>query len=274
MPDMLEPVQPVTPEIIAPNPEIAGLMKKAFRKIMVFVLSMTIAVLIVILKQGEDLFLFNFSASNMNDDSSFWIFRLLTTTFLFFTFCYFVYFTVFYQRRTKKSEEERVATLADFKKRFDIFDLLSVVPTFMAVFILITGFFVSPAIVEGSSMEPAYTNGEPVLIYYFLENYRAEDVVIVDITTELLIKRLIGLPGDHLKIDLTGVYLNGVLIEDTLPVHTVPGEGNVPWFIYDGIIPEGSYFVMGDNRGNSTDGRRFGLVDRDQLLGIVILPAR
>jgi signal peptidase I len=177
-----------------------------------------------------------------------------------------------YSKQKRLSEEEQQKTLPAFKKQYDLFDLLSVVPTFLAVFVIITGFFIGPAVVEGESMQPTFLDGDPVLIYYFMEEYHTDDVLIVDIGSELLIKRLCGMPGDHLKIDATGVYINDTLVESYVPEHYVQGEGLVPYFSYDQIIPEGSYFVMGDNRLNSTDGRRFGLVGSDQLLGIVILP--
>jgi len=259
--------------LIQPTPEeISGLLKKSRQKIGVFLLSMTIAISIVILKQGEKLFLFNFTSNNMNDVSTFLIFRVLMMLFLVFTIGYFLYFSVIYARRKVLSEEEQIKSFPEFKKQFDLFDLLTVVPTFLAVFVIITGFFIGPAVVEGESMQPSYYDGDAVLIYYFMEEYQTEDVVIVDIGSELLIKRLCGMPGDHLKIDATGVYLNDTLIESYVPEHFVVEEGLVPYFSYDQIIPEGSYFVMGDNRLNSTDGRRFGLVESDQLLGIVILP--
>lgn len=259
--------------LVQPTPEeVSGLLKKSRQKIGVFLLSMTIAISIVILKQGEKLFLFNFTSNNMNDVSTFLVFRVLMLLFLVFTIGYFLYFSVVYAKRKILSEEEQTKSFPDFKKQFDLFDLLTVVPTFLAVFVIITGFFVGPAVVEGESMQPTYYDGDAVLIYYFMEEVQTEDVVIVDIGSELLIKRLCGMPGDHLKIDATGVYLNDTLIESYVPEHFVPEEGFVPYFLYDQIIPEGSYFVMGDNRLNSTDGRRFGLVERDQLLGIVILP--
>lgn len=121
-------------------------------------------------------------------------------------------------------------------------------------------------------MLPSYSNGDAVLIETYSDQYETGDVVIVDIETELLIKRLCAVPGDHLMIDSTGVYINHELVESYVPEHVVPGEGLVPYFTYNQVIPEGYYFVMGDNRLNSTDGRRFGLVEKDQLLGIVILP--
>ena len=259
--------------LVQPTPEeVSGLLKKSRQKIGVFLLSMTIAISIVILKQGEKLFLFNFTSNNMNDVSTFLVFRVLMLLFLVFTIGYFFYFSVIYAKRKVLSGEEQTKSFPDFKKQFDLFDLLTVVPTFLAVFVIITGFFVGPAVVEGESMQPTYYDGDAVLVYYFMEEFQTEDVVIVDIGSELLIKRLCGMPGDHLKIDATGVYLNDTLIESYVPEHFVVGEGLVPYFSYDQIIPEGSYFVMGDNRLNSTDGRRFGLVGSDQLLGIVILP--
>jgi signal peptidase I len=267
------PVPPLEAEkAVSFAKENAVLMKKSFHKLILFLLTMTIAVWIVILKQGEPLFLFNFSSNNMNSVSTFWIFRGLMSAFLMGTFLYLVYFSTIYAKRTRWSLEQQQISYPAFQKRYEVFDLLAVVPMFLAVFLTITGFFLSPAVVEGPSMEPNYYNDDTVIIYSFLETYHSDDVVIVDLGTELLIKRLIAVPGDLLKVDETGVYVNGEFKEAFIPVHSVPDQGLVPYFVYDGILPEGKYFVMGDNRLNSTDGRRFGLIDADQLLGIVIIP--
>ena len=273
MADMIEPeLEPeLTPELepevdlTASIQENSRLMKSSFRKMTTFFFSMTIAVLIVILRQGEKLFLFNFSSNNLNDETTFFAFRLATFAFLAFTFIYLVYFSFVCLRRKLLPETEQLSSLPTFRKRYDLFDLLGVVPLFIAVFVFVTGFILSPAVVEGSSMEPSFSDGEPVVIYHFMETYSVDDVVIVDIQTELLIKRLIGMPGDTLRVDASGVYVNGVQVQVTMPSHFVS---------YNGVIPADFYFIMGDNRNNSMDGRQIGLVTRAQLLGFVLYPDR
>ena len=95
------------------------------------------------------------------------------------------------------------------------------------------------------------------------------DVVILedprDPTQDRLVKRVIGLPGETIEIRGGEITINGQrLIE---PYITEPWQGTMPLT----RIPEGEYFVMGDNRKNSTDSRFFGLVPRDLIIGKAML---
>ncbi len=95
------------------------------------------------------------------------------------------------------------------------------------------------------------------------------DVVILedprDPTQDRLVKRVIGLPGETIEIRNGQIAINGHrLIE---PYITEPWQGTMPLI----RIPQGEYFVMGDNRRNSTDSRFFGLVPRDLIIGKAML---
>jgi signal peptidase I len=86
------------------------------------------------------------------------------------------------------------------------------------------------------------------------------------------IKRIVGLPGDHVKIQSGKVILNGsTLNENYTNGITNAFEGG---FLQEGvevIVPEGTLFVMGDNRPRSSDGREFGFTPQADVIGKVIL---
>lgn len=133
---------------------------------------------------------------------------------------------------------------------------------------------VKPTIVKESSMEPTlYENNYLLLarqIYRFEKPQRGDIIVFhSDLVTaggkeKLLIKRIIGLPGDVITIANGNVYLNGNKLTETyIKDGTTDGE------IIDFEVPEGELFVMGDNRLVSVDSRSaaVGTVKLDKVLG-------
>ena len=88
----------------------------------------------------------------------------------------------------------------------------------------------------------------------------------LDITKTSYIKRVIGIPGDHIKIENNTVYVNGVAQDETYLADDVVTSSNV---FNDFIVPEGHFFAMGDNRTKSVDCREIGCIPFDKLEGIV-----
>ena len=120
--------------------------------------------------------------------------------------------------------------------------------------------------VENVSMETTFTEGELVMVnklnYKFSEPRRG-DVVIFHAPTEPgkdYIKRLIGLPGDHIEIKDSQLYINGEAVEEPWLHEAIEYEGE--W-----DVPEGQYFVLGDNRNHSSDSHVWGCVPRENLIG-------
>ncbi|HFI0463917.1 TPA: signal peptidase I [Streptococcus suis] len=116
--------------------------------------------------------------------------------------------------------------------------------------------------VKGSSMQPTLKTGDWVLAWAFFVP-RRHQVVIVKHGGKLYIKRLIGLPGDHIEVDQDYVYLNHRPLVTPYTDHFSRRKGQ--W-----TLGKDQYFVIGDNRRSSVDSRSFGPVDRHQLLARLI----
>jgi signal peptidase I len=91
---------------------------------------------------------------------------------------------------------------------------------------------------------------------------------VLELTKKSYIKRVIALPGDHVKIENGKVYINGEELEEDYLQPDVITESTV---FTDFIVPEGYLFAMGDNRTKSTDCRSFGCIPFEKVEGIVIL---
>ena len=153
---------------------------------------------------------------------------------------------------------------------------------------LIGTFLAQPIRVKGHSMMNTLQDGEIVLATkpaYLHGDIRRGDVVICrypDRSTggslniagafeltfthhTLFVKRMIALPGDILEIRAGKVYVNGEYVDETgIDINTPSHDDFGPV-----LLGEDSYFVMGDNRGNSNDSRRVGAISRDMLVGRV-----
>lgn len=134
-------------------------------------------------------------------------------------------------------------------------------------------FIFKPFYVEGQSMDPTYHEKEYLIIdeisYRFIEPKRGEVVVLKAPTVEkdYYLKRIIGMPGERVKVenDKVIIYNNensqGVLLEEPyLDTKQTPGEKTI-------TLGPDEYFVMGDNRRSSYDSRRFGAINRGDIIG-------
>ena len=121
--------------------------------------------------------------------------------------------------------------------------------------------------VQGKSMNPTIQDGERLLYNPFVGKIKRGDICIVDVNEKLLIKRVVAVGGDHLTISIYGsVAINGEgQDEPYINPQETAGQS------IDIIIPNGELWIMGDNRGHSTDSRSFGTVELGDVLGVVIL---
>lgn len=157
-----------------------------------------------------------------------------------------------------------------------VMDVLETVIFVGSIFIVVYLFIMSPHQVKGASMEPTFDTGDYILtskISYRLKSPQPGDVIVFkspknpDID---FIKRIIGLPGQHIKITNGSIYINGKLLqEDYIAAPTTLFAGG---FVKNGVeetVPEGYLFVMGDNRPRSSDSREFGFIPMKDVIGKV-----
>ena len=132
------------------------------------------------------------------------------------------------------------------------------------------------SIVEGVSMYPTFkpndvVNSKPSRA----ESRRGDVVIIIDALGDRAIKRIIGLPGETVTIYRGFVYIDGKRLDEPyLAKHTYTFESDsIVMRRADWRLKDDQYFVMGDNRLESTDSRRFGPVQRGDIQGVVDLPS-
>lgn len=151
--------------------------------------------------------------------------------------------------------------------------LLDVIETIGLSLILFLGInAVSARIrVESISMQPTLFAGDYVIvnkIAYKVGAPKRGDVIVFrfppDPDREPYIKRIIGLPGDHVHIENGRVTINGELLNE--PYLRVTTDRGGDW-----TVPEDSLFVMGDNRNNSSDSRAWGMVPEENIIGRAVL---
>jgi signal peptidase I len=135
------------------------------------------------------------------------------------------------------------------------------------VVVLIRSFIMTPIQVEGTSMYSTLDNNEILILKKYNHNYKRFDVVVFDYNGTKLIKRIIGLPGENIEYKDNKLYVNGVYIsEPFLTNNQKTYDFQLKKIGYD-TIPSKYYFVLGDNRTNSTDSRIIGLVSQNDIQG-------
>ena len=139
----------------------------------------------------------------------------------------------------------------------------------IVVVILIRSFIITPVIVSGNSMKPNYNDGELLLVRkigYNEKTINRFDVVVIKKDKEEIIKRLIGLPGEHISYKNNKLYVNDKLISEEY-THLDTKDFNLEEICTCSTIPEGKYLVLGDNRPISKDSRTIGLIDIKDIVG-------
>ncbi len=139
-----------------------------------------------------------------------------------------------------------------------------------AISVLLATLFLPVLQVSGTSMEPTLSDGDVILLLKSGE-FETGELVGFYYQNKLLLKRVIGGPGDVIDIDEEGnVFVNGEQLDEPYLTEKSFGESDLT---YPYQVPENRYFVLGDNRSTSIDSRSsvVGCIEKDQIVGKVIL---
>lgn len=192
------------------------------------------------------------------------------------------------RRSRRHSEDEELDEEEEAKEKSSLymfFDTVRFVAVGLLVGILLVVFVIQRNDVYGSSMEPTLQSGDAVFVQMltvYTGNFKRGDIVTIDAKgmegythEENLIKRVIGLPGETIKIEDGDVYINGTLLDESayLPADTrtyVGAEGQARGYMEMTLGPN-EYYCMGDNRATSRDSRRLGPFTKDKLESKVLM---
>jgi len=148
---------------------------------------------------------------------------------------------------------------------------LGAVMRFGALLLVCYSLFFNLSVVRGSSMAPGIQDGDRILVEpwsYLIGPIERGDVVVLryPLDPEIdYIKRIIGLPGDHVTLARGEVWVNGARLAEPY-VESVDATSSLVV-----VVEAGNYFVLGDNRPRSSDSREFGSVPEEYVRGRVDL---
>jgi len=220
------------------------------------------------------------------------------------------------KKKIRNANESAPAASGSIEKRVEEtpFEAFASICAVLVVLLFIQTFIGQNMVIPSGSMEPTLLIGDHLVVdrtnmaapakwmplVYHRPPHRGDVVVFIkpvlqsgiDTTDCCLVKRLIGVPGDHIHLQDGTVYINGVaqhysnahptVADDypfldnfpSIPAATQPDAAEQwavaePGYIHDGnlVVPPGMYFMMGDNRHNSLDSRYWGFVPRANIVG-------
>lgn len=167
------------------------------------------------------------------------------------------------------------------KKKNEWLDWIKALLLAFGLAFIVRAFLFAPIVVDGPSMLPTLHDRDQMIVNkfsYLIQDPERFDIVVFHASAQKdFIKRIIGLPGEHVAVVDNVLYIDGEPVEELFldeqknqmkpyqmltndfTLEDLPGEFEV--------VPEGHVFVLGDNRGNSTDSRMLGVIPMDEIIG-------
>ena len=199
------------------------------------------------------------------------IFQILVIIYAVFSILCLI---IYCYKKIKEDKEKHFYRWAFF------YDLYNFFMECICAFILIMTYLFSFVRVSGPSMKPTYRNGDILACRTIAYKPKRDDSVIVYMKNiendyayssniqknkakELYVKRIVAIPGDTIEYVDGEIRVNGDVIEKNFSDRWVLKVNTI-------TLKDSEYFIMGDNRGNSTDSRYFGTVHRSDIVGKVM----
>lgn len=161
-------------------------------------------------------------------------------------------------------------------KKSQLIDLIKTIIISILIAFFITQFIIVNAVIPSGSMENTVMTNDRIIAFrpsYFFSKPERQDIVVLKSPNEnenkLYLKRIIGLPGETINIIEGNVYVNNEEVPLNEPYLKEEMLGSFGPY----VVPEGYYFVMGDNRNNSIDSRYWQnpFIEEDKILGKAVL---
>lgn len=202
---------------------------------------------------------------------------LILTCFFLILFSFILYFI------REKNANDYQDHLKKLLKTYSIYDITAFILTSVTCAYFFIMFVFTPCTIDGPSMQNTFEPNDRVIVWHFAYKPAVDDVVIFDASNAaygnyegFFVKRIIAKPSDVVRFG--GGYENDLFVNDhSIARVTYTQFTNMQYSVdnYEEndvfIVPEGRYLVLGDNRNNSTDSRRLGLIYKEDILGKVAI---
>lgn len=152
-------------------------------------------------------------------------------------------------------------------KRFCRF--ISFLIVIFAVFVLVSVMLLPVHRITENSMEPTLKQGE-IVVALRTRNINQDNVIAIYFENQILVKRVVGMPGDYILLDKQGIVtVNEESIDEEYLSESVTGTTDL---VYPYLVPEKHYFVIADNREESTDSGifQFGCIPEEKIIGKIL----